>query len=68
MMKTTSNTTTGLRQWFTPKDIQIFFGSRTQAEINEAVIFFGEMPTSDVQKMRRYMAQLAGQRHPEATR
>lgn len=54
---------TGLRKWFSDKDIRIYFGSRTQDEINYAITFFGKLKADDVQKMSNHMAQVAGQRH-----
>lgn len=52
---------TGLRRWFTPKDTGLFFGARSQKEVNEAVEFFGRLKDEDVAAIRTLMAQLMSQ-------
>lgn len=52
---------TGLRKWFTPKDIRSFFGARSQNEVNEAVDFFGRLKADDVVAMKQIMAKTMGQ-------
>ena len=52
--------TQGLRKWFSDKSIQIYFGSRTQDEIDYAVEFFNRMTPENVGKFKRGLAEYAG--------
>lgn len=49
-----------LRKWFSDKSIQIYFGARSQAEIDEAVTFFESLSPADMDKFKGALAGVAG--------
>ena len=56
---------TKLHQWFTPTEARRYFGARTQAEIDYAARFIGNMPPYHREAFKRTLFGLSIQRASE---
>lgn len=50
-----------LRKWFSDKSIRVFFGARSQDEINQVVDLMQRMTPDQVERFKRELAALAGE-------
>jgi hypothetical protein len=52
--------TSKLRKWFSDKSIRIFFGARSQDEINQVVDLMEGMTPAEVERFKAVLGDVAG--------